>query len=206
MIHTVVFDIGQVLVDFKWEPYIESLGFEEEKTRRLKEATVLGSNWNQQDKGSYGKKELLELFLSLDNGIESELSVFLDRIEEIVEERKYAVPLIQSLKKEGYGVYLLSNYGKFAFENAKKKFTFLNYVDGSVISYEVNSIKPEEKIYGQLLKKYNLKPEECFFLDDRQDNIDTAKKIGFHTILFEGIEQAMTEMGKAGIRTTGLVF
>jgi putative hydrolase of the HAD superfamily len=93
-------------------------------------------------------------------------------------------------------VYLLSNYGKTSFEAARDKgrLSFLPLVDGSVISYEVQIVKPENGIYKALLAKYNLKAEECVFLDDKPENIEAAVKLGFHGIVVESEKQAKTEL------------
>lgn len=204
MIRNIIFDIGQVLVDFNWEPYINSLGFTREKTERLKKATVLGKHWGEQDRGTYSREELIQLFLELDDGIEKELNLFLDSIEGIVEEREYAFPLIKQLKRNGYQVYLLSNYGKFAYETASKKFQFTKAVDGAVISYETGFIKPDSRIYQVLLKRYGLDAGECLFLDDNLDNIKAAKSLGFHGIWFQNPAIALDEMKKYQVRTEGL--
>lgn len=193
-IHSIIFDIGQVLVDFNWKSYIEGLGFSKEVTQRLKEATVLSPLWNEQDRGDYDIKDLIELHTSKDREIKEEIEVFFDKIEEIVEERPYAPKLLKELQKAGYQVLLLSNYGKYAFQIARKKFNFLSYIDGGVISYEVGVIKPDKAIYQCLIDKYHLNPEECIFIDDKPENIEAAEEIGFHGIVFETIQQVLEEM------------
>jgi len=50
-------------------------------------------------------------------------------------------------------------------------------------------VKPEPGIYEALIKKYNLLPQECVFLDDREDNVEAAVKMGFQGIVVEAYEQ-----------------
>jgi putative hydrolase of the HAD superfamily len=71
---------------------------------------------------------------------------------------------------------------------------FLKYMDGIVFSCEVNELKPEEGIYRKLLDTWNLDPARSVFLDDRQENLDGAKKLGIHTILFQNFKQAAAEL------------
>ena len=87
---------------------------------------------------------------------------------------------------------MLSNYGKTSFEAARDngRLSFLPVVDGGGISYEVQIVKPEPAIYRKLLEKYNLSAEECVFLDDKAENIEAAKALGFHGIVVESYEQA----------------
>ena len=44
--------------------------------------------------------------------------------------------------------------------------------------------KPNPAIYERLFEKFHLKAEECFFIDDRQDNIDSAKGCGMDGYCF----------------------
>ena len=55
-------------------------------------------------------------------------------------------------------------------------------------------VKPDREIYECLLKTYDLKAEECVFLDDRKENVEAARNIGMAGILFENYEQAWAEL------------
>ena len=57
-------------------------------------------------------------------------------------------------------------------------------------------IKPDPNIYRTLLDTYDLKEEECVFIDDRKENVEAAKKLGFHGIRFESYEQAAGDLEK----------
>ena len=108
--------------------------------------------------------------------------------------------MMLELKKAGYGVYGLSNFTKEKFPICAEKHGFGKHFDGLVVSGDVGEIKPEEPIYKILLSNYNLKPEECVFLDDRQENLDTAKRLGFHTILFTTAAKAEQELRAMGVK------
>ena len=45
-------------------------------------------------------------------------------------------------------------------------------------------IKPHADIFEKLCADYKLKAEECIFVDDRPDNIETAKKLGWNGLVF----------------------
>jgi hypothetical protein len=63
-----------------------------------------------------------------------------------------------------------------------KDYPFLNDFDGLLISGEDKLIKPDPAIYQLAIKRFNLKPKECVFIDDKIENIDAAKKLNFRTI------------------------
>ena len=56
--------------------------------------------------------------------------------------------------------------------------------DGTLVSAEEKLAKPNPAIYERLFEKFHLKAEECFFIDDRQDNIDSAKGCGMDGYCF----------------------
>ena len=98
----------------------------------------------------------------------------------------YTSPMIQDLKDKGYKVYYLSNWSAWTYDLLQEagKFDFLELMDGGVFSYDVGYMKPDEEIYKILLNKYKINPEEAVFFDDREENIETANKLGIHGIHF----------------------
>nr|MCR5654305.1 HAD-IA family hydrolase [Lachnospiraceae bacterium] len=68
-----------------------------------------------------------------------------------------------------------------------------------ILSYQEWLIKPDREIYDLLLRRYELKPEECLFFDDRADNCETAERVGIHTHRFIGYEDAVAYLRTLGI-------
>lgn len=50
------------------------------------------------------------------------------------------------------------------------------------LSYEMGLMKPDPRIYQEVLEKAGLKAEETLFLDDNADNIRSAGELGIETI------------------------
>jgi putative hydrolase of the HAD superfamily len=105
---------------------------------------------------------------------------------------------LDSLKEKGLKIYLLSNYPKsiFALHEERGKFTFIDKIDGRVVSGFEGMVKPDAEIYKLLMDRYGLKAEECVFIDDRPENIEAAKALGMEGIVFESYEQASEELEK----------
>ena len=59
--------------------------------------------------------------------------------------------------------------------------------------------KPDQKIYAILLERYKLLPDQCVFIDDRQENLNTAKEMGITTILFTSAAQVCEELKHTGV-------
>ena len=199
MINTIILDIGQVLADFRWKEYLDECGYDEETKLRVSKATVTGEYWKEQDRGVLSTKELISLCSASDPGVREEVSRLFEDVSKLVVEYDYSEEFVKNLKGNGYKVYLLSNFGS-NFETLKETFRFYPYVDGGVISYEVKQIKPDREIYESLIQKYNIVPGEAVFLDDREDNIQSAKELGFHTILVGEFETALNDLRSLGVK------
>ncbi|MBS7006853.1 HAD family hydrolase [Anaerostipes sp.] len=196
MIKNIIFDIGNVLADFAWERLFHRLGFEDEVFENIADATVRGPYWQEFDRGRMSDREIMEGFYSLAPRYREQLDLFYEHIHEMTDEYPYAAEWVRSLKKAGYSVYILSNYGKTAFEKRKHPFSFLEEADGKVISYEVLSVKPEREIYQALESRYGISPEESVFIDDLEENIEGAERYGYAGILFRSRAQADQEIAK----------
>ena len=193
MIRNIVFDIGNVLAYFRWRDLFVDYGFTGETFDRIAAATILHPTmWPEFDRSLMSDEEIIASCVAREPEFEKEIRRIFERTELLIEEYAYSYDWIKDLKERGYKIYLLSNYGKTSFEAAVHhgRLSFLPLIDGRVISYEVQIVKPEPGIYEALLKKYDLTPEECVFLDDREDNVEAAVKLGFHGIVVEGYAQA----------------
>lgn len=191
MIKNIIFDIGDVLVHFRWKQVMIDLGFSETEIALLYKALFESRWWNEWDRGVIPEEEVMRHMKEEGKGLETQMAHFFEHKGELVIQYPYVEAWMQSLKQQGMKLYLLSNYPMSLFElHAKNTFTFLPYVDGKVVSGYVKHVKPEPEIYTILLNTYGLKPEECVFLDDRADNVEAARKMGIHSILFEGFEAA----------------
>ena len=93
--------------------------------------------------------------------------------------------VLESLKKQ-YIVTAITNTNSLHAALNKSRGTY-DCVDSIIISCDVGLAKPDVRIFQKILARYNLKPEECIFIDDRSENIIAAKTAGFHTIRYEGI-------------------
>ncbi|MDD3367429.1 MAG: HAD family phosphatase [Lachnospiraceae bacterium] len=199
MIKTVIFDIGNVLAGFDWEPYFRQAAGDEEIFERLVKATVMNPVWDEYDRGIWTEEEVLQGFIDSDPEIEAVIRKAVANMDEIINPKEYAVSWVQELKKKGYQVLVLSNYSKKAHRETKRALAFLKYTDGGILSYQDKMIKPQPEIYQLLLKRYHLNASECVFLDDRKENVEGAAKEGIHTILFESREQALRELKELGV-------
>ncbi len=199
-IKNIIFDVGNVFIF--WNPYSLFKKYfkdKEEIDAFFKEISFHEMNLAT-DKGLPFKTAVDNAIKKFPHHKEALLAYDSEWPASLVGEVEGTVPLMLSLKKAGYNVYGLSNFSKEKFEVCIKTYKFAEHFDGLVLSADVCEAKPEPAIYKILLKKYNLKPEECVFLDDRQENLDTATSLGFKTILFSTAEKAAQELKALGVK------
>ena len=196
MIRNIVFDIGNVLIGFDAMEYLTSL-FGTEKAVRIAEAVFGTGYWQELDIARLSEEEILELFYSAAPDLRDEIKESFDRIGECVTRLDWPVPLMDSLKEKGYGIYFLSNMSEHVKASNRAAFDFVSHMDGGVWSCDVHTIKPDTDIYKILFEKYGLVPEECIFIDDHKENIDVAKKLGMKGIVFRDHDQLIADLDKA---------
>lgn len=121
------------------------------------------------------------------------------RLEELAGQIVHPLPgmqaLVAQLKAQGFRVALLSNTAC-----ARSRFFrnqgYYRPFDPIVLSCEVNVKKPDPQIYQILLQKLGLPAEACLFIDNKKENIDAAKRLGFEAILFKSPEQLKADLAK----------
>ena len=194
MIRNIVFDIGNVLVDYCWQDHIAHYGFTGEKADRIARAMMLGPDWKELDRGVLSGEEFRQLLTGKAPELEQEILLLMSDLSTLVRRREGSIPWIQDLKARGYRTYYLSNYGEQVRYDTAASLDFMKEMDGGIMSYEVHQIKPDEKIYRMLLDRYHLKAEESIFLDDTKINVDGAIKAGMQGLLVESQEQAIRDL------------
>ena len=198
MIRNMVFDIGNVLMDFRWKEYMRSLfGEDETLIQTINQGIWHNGCWAAMDKGEMDGAATLRSAVAFAPQYEKEIKLTLDSVAHAFHKCEYAIPWVQELKRMGLNVYYLSNYSAFSIAANPDVLDFIPCMDGGVFSFEVKAVKPEPEIYRCLCEKFGLKPEECLFTDDVPANVKGAQACGFQGIVFEGYEQTYPLIMKA---------
>lgn len=181
---TVIFDIGNVLLDYDWKSYLQGFHFSSEVFQILADAVFLNEDWERGDKGGITSRQWEKLFLENAPGYEKEIHQVFEKVSETIRPLPYTQELTESLKKHGYKLFYLSNYSEHLYNVTKHFMGFLDLFNGGIFSYTVGCIKPDESIYRLLLKKYSISPEKAIFLDDREENVKAALNLGLKGAVF----------------------
>ena len=199
-IRNIVFDAGNVLVDYDWQSYLKSFSFPEEEYERIADITFRSPEWNERDRGVLSEEEIVERFAAAAPEYEDDIRKVMSRTYDSVHPLDYADTWVRYLKNQGYHLYLLSNFCDYMLKVNRPQMTFLKYMDGVIFSCEVKLIKPEREIYELFLQRYQLNPGECVFLDDREENCEGARQAGMKAICFKNLKQAAGELEALGVK------
>jgi FMN phosphatase YigB (HAD superfamily) len=183
MIRNIVFDLGNVLISFRPSEYLEKNNYPPEKRNIILSDIFWSREWLLLDNGDLGTREAIDLIAKRSSLTRAEIALIFNKRTEIMFPLVNNVRLLPGLRKEGYRLYYLSNFPADIFEEVKRSYPLFKYFDGGIISANVRFSKPDPGIFRVLFEKYDLRAEECFFIDDNQENLIAAEKIGM-TVFF----------------------
>ena len=185
MIHHIIFDMGNVLILWSPKKIVARLGLDDEDSEMLIREVFSEMEWVSMDHGTMTQQEGYErICCRLPERLhEAAKACIFDWWKPPLDPVPGMAELIRELKTLGYTIYLCSN----ATSTLHKYFDRIpgsEYFDGKIVSEDVKLLKPHHEIYELLFRTFDLKPEECFFIDDSPLNIDGAFAVGMPGTVF----------------------
>lgn len=193
-INTVIFDIGNVLAEFVPMQYLKSIGYDGEERDEIFNAIIENDIWNEYDKGIMTETEVINKYIERYPELEDAVRKVFSDMKGIVRRFEYTDEWIESLKEQNIRVLYLSNISKTLYNDCEEELNFISDMDGGILSFEEKCSKPDSEIYKKLINKYNLEPDACIFVDDRQANIKAAANNGLNGIYFNSYDEASREI------------
>ena len=188
----IIFDFGNVIGSFDADYILNHYADNKEDFQIL--ADAIFHNWPALDAGTVDYDQVAEETIAiLPARLKTTARNFYDNWFQYVNPLSDTWDFIHELKVAGYSIYLLSNASTRFAEVAKQYYSILNEFDGIVFSAPLKLAKPDPAIYRYLFDTYQLKPEECFFLDDLAENIAAGQALGMNGIVFTGDIQTVKD-------------
>lgn len=195
------FDLGNVLLNFSHElacrQMAEVSGVPWEKIWKLVFGTMLEHDY---ERGDISSQAFYKTFCD-ETQSQPPFAELLRAGSAIFQLNSPMAPLVSHLWDAGYRLGILSNTNEAHWEYCiDGRYTLLrDFFEVYVLSFRVNSMKPEPRIYEEAAQLCGCVPEEIFFVDDRADNVAGAKAAGFDAIIFESARQVATELRRRGL-------
>lgn len=197
---TIVFDLGAVLID--WNPrYLYRKIFTNESKMEWFLEHICTSDWNEEQDAGRSFGEATELLIRQFPEWRIEILAFWERWEEMLAGPiAGTVEILTELRASNkYQLLALTNWSAETFPIAKRKYDFLDWFHGIIMSGEEKTRKPFREFYEILLNRYELKPEQCVFIDDNIRNIEGANVLGIPGIHFTDPSRLRLDLRSRGI-------
>ena len=201
MIRNILFDMGNVLIRFDREYFIDRLGVNPEEKQLLLREVFLSVEWVQMDRGSIVEEQAVaQVCRRLPQHLHDAAEKLIAMWDRPILPIDGMYELIEGLKNSGYGIYLLSNASLRQHEYWPR-IPASRFFDGTIISADEGVMKPDAEYYLRALNRFGLKADECFFVDDVPSNIEGALYCGIPGAIFRGDASLLRkQMRSAGIQ------
>jgi len=199
-VQAVVFDIGNVLIEWQPERFFDGVIGEDRRKAMFAAIDLHGIN-DVVDRGGHFRDTIVAA-AKANPDWHDEVMMWHDRwIEMAAPAIDHSVRLMRALRTAGVPVFALTNFGIQTFEVAEPVYPFLGEFDRRYISGHMGVIKPEADIYQMVEGDCGVPPNGLLFADDRIDNINVAAARGWQTHLFEGPQSWADRLVAEGILT-----
>lgn len=201
MIKNIVFDLGGVLID--WNPeyvFLKEFRGDREKMNWFFN-TICTSSWNEEQDAGYSIEKATNERVAMFPKHERLIRMYYGEWEQMLGfEHTETVEILRRLHdSKEHSIYSLTNWSNETFPVALKKFPFLSWFKGILVSGDVGLKKPDPEIYKLLLDRYGLEANACVFIDDRTENVKAASALGFSGIVFKNHTQLSKDLKKLNI-------
>jgi 2-haloacid dehalogenase len=198
--NTVIFDLGGVLIDWNPDNVYRTI-FPSEEDMRWFYQNICTSDWNEEQDAGRSLNEATEQLVNKFPEHEDNIRAYYGRWEEMLKGPIHeTVEVLRTLKENtDHKLYALTNWSAETFPVALKRYDFLHWFDGRVVSGEEKTRKPYKEIYETLVKRFNIDPAKAIYTDDNIRNLGPAKELGIHTIHFREPAQFKKELQELGV-------
>ncbi len=197
---TIIFDLGGVLID--WDPrqlYRQIFSTEVEVDNFLKEIATM--DWNEQQDAGRSLDVATQILVDQYPQWQQEIQAYYSRWEEmLVGPIHRTVALLEQLKSQDkYRLLALTNWSAETFPIALRRYDFLNWFEGILVSGEEGLKKPDPAIYELILKRYGVNRKESIFIDDNLRNVLAARDLGIESIHYTSTDDLIDQLEQAGV-------
>ena len=196
----VVFDIGNVLIEWQPERFYDSVIGEDRRRAMFAEVDLHGMN-DLVDSGQHFT-DTVYAAAEANPAWRDEIRMWHDRwIEMAAPVIPRSLRLKEALQAKGVPVFSLTNFGIQSYDHAAEHYPFLRAFDRDFISGHMGMIKPGPAIYAALEEGSGLSGDALLFTDDRIDNINAANARGWQTHHFIGPDGWADRLVAVGLLT-----
>ena len=193
MAKTIIFDLGGVLVHLHWDRLCESLaGLSSRSIDFVRSVVINGPIVAECMRGALKPLDFQHKLCDK-LGIEITYEAFADIWDLLLSPNEGINPIVRELEK-GYRLVLGSNTDPIHFAYSLEQFAVLKHFDRFFLSYEMGLLKPDPAFFLEILHRIDMPPCDCLFIDDRPENLNSARTTGIAALVFEDNEKLQTDL------------
>lgn len=178
----VVFDIGNVLLDFTYAKTVERIKQQSRLTEpELRVIFSQNDLFNRYESGQLSTPEYFSKIQEL-TGYSGSLDEFAEFFGDIFTEVPPMIAWNDELQNRGIPTYILSNTNEMSIRYIRKAFPFFSNFTGYAFSHEVRAMKPAARIYERIEEISGLRGADLFYMDDRIENVEGALARGWQAV------------------------
>lgn len=199
MVKAVVFDMGNILLDFHTHELAAAFAENEADAQELYRAFWLTAHWPVLDRGGTEAQVLEAVRGELPHRLWDSAGQIMEHWDEYLIPRPEINDLARELDRLGMPLYILSNTSG-RFYRFREKIPVWPLIRGALLSCEEHLLKPDLEIYRRLFARFGLAPGECFFIDDLNLNIEAARWCGMQAFHYQNdISRLRAALRQAGV-------
>jgi len=201
-IRNIVFDIGWVLVRLNYRPLLDFLQAHGAQLAD-RDAVMTRIRLEDHETGQLPGHGLLERLRELTVSQAASLEELRIRWLDMFELEAAMVELAHRLS-ERYRVFLLSNIGDLHWAHLAREYRLHSIGHGALPSYVAGVMKPHAGIYAEAERRFALEPAATVFIDDRSENVASARSRGWHGIVHQDYRATLARLQDAGVGTQAI--
>lgn len=193
-ITTIIFDLGNVLVDVDYKKFTEAMHWDHEQFIEFISSDFFG----EYEAGKYNEDDFfkeLSKYIPLQEGDQKRYS---DNLDKKFPLRPQTWAKVHYLKKR-YRIILFSNTNPLDYEAIHKKLEIKRVIRYTYVSYVQGYNKPDPRSYERVKELFNINLAETLFLDDKFENIEAAHKAGWYAEQVENEQKLFDILEKYSI-------
>ncbi len=196
----VVFDLGGVLLDWNPRHLYRKVFVGDDAAMEHFLTHVCHGDWNlAQDAGRDFDEAVAALMPEHEDKL-PQILAWRDRFGEMIPDALHdTVAVAADLRARGVPLYALTNWSHETFPSQRRRFGFMDWFEGIVVSGQEKVIKPDPRIFRVLLDRHGLRAEETVFIDDNPKNAQAATSLGMHGLHFRSAPELRDELATLGL-------
>lgn len=181
-IDTIVFDVGNVLINPSFNDIFKVYPLDDETRRFLYSRMFSSPYWTMMDHGTLALDDAIVAMIGRYSSLRKHIDYLARHWMEYKTEKPEGVRAVQVCKQHDKRLIVFSNYPAYAFEALRKRFLFFSLFDEHVISSQEGILKPAQAFFRLVQERYGITPQRTLFIDDSNLNVEAALSLGWQAV------------------------